>query len=79
MFAAKNGQKGNSAKMKSQIKAGVILQYLQMALAAVVSLVYTPIMIRELGKAEYGIYNLASSVISYLSLLSLGFSGSYFK
>jgi len=65
--------------MKSQIKAGVILQYLQMALAAVVSLVYTPIMIRELGKAEYGIYNLASSVISYLSLLSLGFSGSYLR
>lgn len=65
--------------MKNQIKAGVILQYAQMALAAVVSLVYTPIMIQKLGKAEYGIYNLASSVISYLSLLSLGFSGSYLR
>lgn len=62
-----------------QIKFGIILQYLQMSLSIVISLIYTPAMLRILGKTEYGIYNLASSIISYLSLLSLGFSASYIR
>lgn len=36
-------------------------------------------MLRILGDAEYGIYNLASSIISYLSLLSLGFGAGYIR
>ncbi len=58
-------------------KAGAVLQYLQMILSMLISLLYTPVMIRTLGQGEYGIYNLASSIISYLSLLSLGFGASY--
>ena len=62
-----------------QRKAGVILQYLQMALNIVISLIYTPVMLRILGKTEYGIYNLSSSIIAYLSLISLGFGASYIR
>lgn len=65
--------------MKSQIKIGIILQYAQMIVSALISLIYTPIMIDALGKSEYGIYNIAASFISYLSLLSLGLSGSYLR
>lgn len=65
--------------MNKQLKWGVILQYLQMALSIVIQLIYTPIMIRILGDTEYGIYNLVSSIISYLSLLSLGFGASYIR
>ena len=36
-------------------------------------------MLRILGDAEYGIYSLATSIISYLSLLSLGFGASYMR
>ncbi len=36
-------------------------------------------MLRILGDAEFGIYSLASSIISYLSFLSLGFYGGYLK
>ena len=36
-------------------------------------------MLKILGQSEYGIYNLASSIISYLSLLSLGFGSSYIR
>ncbi|MBO5525539.1 MAG: lipopolysaccharide biosynthesis protein [Clostridia bacterium] len=50
-----------------------------MALGIIISLAYTPIMLRLLGKTEYGIYNLASSIIAYLSLLSLGFGASYIR
>ena len=63
----------------TQRKMGVFLQYGQMAIHAVISIIYTPIMLRILGSTEYGIYNLASSIIGYLSLLSLGFGGSYLR
>lgn len=65
--------------MINQRKAGATLHYLQMALNILISLVYTPVMLRTLGQGEYGIYQLASSIISYLSLLSLGFSASYIR
>lgn len=38
-----------------------------------------PVMIRLLGKSEYGLYSLVSSVVSYLSLFSLGFTGAYLR
>ena len=60
-------------------RAGILLQYGQMALNVILNLVYTPIMLRVLGSSEYGIYNIASSVISYLSLLSLRFGASYIR
>lgn len=36
-------------------------------------------MIRVLGQNEYGLYSFAASIISYLSLLSLGFGSSYIR
>ena len=65
--------------MNKQLKFGIILQYTQMILSALISLIYTPIMLKILGTSEYGLYNLSSSIISYLSLLSLGFGASYLK
>lgn len=62
-----------------QKKLGVILQYAQMGLSILISFAYTPIMLKILGQAEYGIYNLSSSIISYLGLLSLGFGASYIR
>lgn len=44
-----------------------------------VNLIYTPIMLRLLGQSEYGLYQLVYSVVSYLSLLSLGFGSSYLR
>lgn len=67
------------ALVNSNRKLGVILQYLQMGLGIMISLIYTPIMLKILGSAEYGIYNLSNSIISYLSLLSLGFAASYIR
>lgn len=63
----------------NQKKAGVVLQYGQMSLGVLISFIYTPIMLRILGQTEYGIYNFANSIISYLSLLSLGFAASYLR
>lgn len=65
--------------MNKQIKWGIVLQYTQMALSTIINLIYVPIMINVLGNSEYGLYNLASSIISYLSLLSLGFGSGYIR
>ncbi len=63
----------------NQLKAGVILSYFSEGIGILIGLLYTPIMLRLLGQSEYGLYQLASSVISYLSLLSLGFGSSYVR
>ena len=65
--------------MKNQLKAGIILSYISTAITIVIQLVYMPVMIRLLGKSEYGLYSLVSSVVSYLSLFSLGFTGAYVR
>lgn len=65
--------------MKNQRKAGVVLTYLAQGVHIVSGLLYTPIMLRLLGQSEYGIYQLAYSTISYLSVLNLGFNSSYIR
>ena len=65
--------------MNKERTLGIVLQYAQMALSIIIQIAYTPIMLRILGQNEYGIYNIASSTISYLSLFSLGLGGSYLR
>lgn len=57
---------------RSQLKSGVILSYINLAIGTIIPFVYTPIMLRILGQSEYGLYSLSNSVIGYLSLLSFG-------
>lgn len=59
-------------KNQNELKAGALLSYVNLALGCIIPLLYTPIMLRILGQAEYGLYSLANSVISYLSLLNFG-------
>ena len=63
----------------NQLKAGVILSYVSEAITILSGLIYTPIMLRLLGQNQYGLYQLASSVISYLGILSMGFGASYVR
>ena len=63
----------------NQLKTGVVLNYCAQAVHILTGLLYTPIMLRLLGQSEYGLYQLVSSVVSYLSLLSLGFSTGYVR
>lgn len=57
----------------NQLKAGAFLNYVIIGLNALVALLYTPYMLRMLGQSEYGLYSLVASVISYLTVLDLGF------
>ena len=63
----------------NQLKAGAILSCVSMGLGYIISIIYTPIMLRLLGQSQYGLYNLVSSVVSYLGLLSFGFGSAYMR
>lgn len=63
----------------NQRKAGVVLSYLSQSIHILSGLLYTPVMLRLLGQSEYGLYQLVYSVVSYLGLLSFGFSSSYLR
>lgn len=57
----------------NQRKIGVVINYIILALNIVIGLVYTPFMISKLGDGQYGVYSLAGSLVSFVTLLDLGF------
>lgn len=63
----------------NQLKAGAMLSYVNLAISTIIPFFYTPIMLRLMGQAEYGLCSLASSVISYLSLLTFGMGGAVIR
>lgn len=62
-----------------QVTGGILLSFLSQFINIAVGLAYTPVMIRILGQSEYGLYQLVQSVVSYLSLMNLGFNGAYIR
>jgi O-antigen/teichoic acid export membrane protein len=66
-------------KNVNQLKAGAALSYVSMAVGYIIAVIYTPIMLHLLGQSEYGLYNLVSSVVSYLGILSFGFGSAYMR
>lgn len=63
----------------SQIKAGIIISYITTGIEILTYLVYTPLLTKLLGQSEYGVYTVAASVVSYLSLFSCGFGSAYLR
>lgn len=55
-----------------QIKMGMILSYINIIAGNLIPFFYTPIMLELLGQNEYGLYKLASSTTSYLTLMTFG-------
>ena len=59
-------------KEANQLKIGAFLSYVSLAIGNIISIIYTPIMLRLLGQSEYGIYNISNSIIGYLGVLDFG-------
>lgn len=55
------------------LKLGIIFSYITMAAGIVVSLTYTPFLLRALGTQQYGLYNMGQAAVSYLGLAEFGF------
>lgn len=60
---------------KDQLKSGAILSYLNLLIGNIIPFIYTPIMLRMLGQAEYGLYGIAQSIMGYIGLLNFGVGG----
>ncbi len=57
---------------RNERKTGAILSYVTIAVNILVSVFYTPFMLRVMGTSDYGVYSTANAVIGYLSILDLG-------
>lgn len=57
---------------RNQLKIGMLLSYANILIGNLIPLFYTPVMLKLLGQSEYGLYKLAASAASYLSLVSFG-------
>lgn len=49
------------------------MSYVTIIANTLIQLLYTPFLIGKLGKGEYGLFSLVSSIIGYLTVLDLGF------
>ena len=65
--------------MKNSLKASAIISYVAMGVNLLTNMFFIPILIRQLGQSEYGIYNVCVSAISYLNLFQLGFGATYLR
>ena len=58
---------------RSQLKSGAFLSFVVLALQNLVGLLYTPFMLRMMGKLEYGLYSIATFIVAYLTILDFVF------
>lgn len=65
--------------MGNQRKLGAVLSYLNIIAKNLVTFLYTPFLLRFVGQASYGLFQMTNSVMVSLSLLSMGFSSAYVK
>lgn len=63
----------------NELKAGVILSYINLCISTLIPFFYTPVMLKMLGSEEYGLYSLSQSAVSYLTLLSFGFGSTIIR
>ena len=66
-------------KRVNQLRVGVVLSYVNLALGSLIPMFYTPVMLQTLGTAEHGLYSLANSTVGYLSLLGFGFGSTIIR
>lgn len=66
-------------RIKINIRMGMILSYLTIIVGIIVTIFYTPFLISKVGKVEHGIHNFVNSIISWMSILTVGFAGAYVR
>ncbi|MBR5774060.1 MAG: hypothetical protein IKY44_04325, partial [Clostridia bacterium] len=57
---------------RSEIKSGAMVSYAIVVANIVISLLFTPFMIRSFGNDEYSLYQLLGATVSYLTVMDLG-------
>ncbi len=57
---------------KANLGAGVVMSYVLLIVDTLISLIYTPILLKNLGDSQFGLYQLMGSMVSYLAIMDLG-------
>lgn len=65
--------------MNKEILYGAIISYVSFFTSAIIGIIYTPFMLSSLGTSEFGLYNIALSVCTYLMILDNGFNSSVIR
>ncbi len=69
----KNNSEFNESESTDRIKRGAFMSYIAIAVNILAGLLYTPWMVAQIGQDNYGLYTLATSLIS-MFLLDFGLS-----
>lgn len=64
---------------KNQLKIGIVFSYIVLLLGFVIYFFITPIILKNIGKTDYGLYSLVLSIINYLNLLEFGLNSAYIR
>lgn len=64
---------------KKQVKYGIVISYFVLILSIIIHFVTTPLYLKYLGDNAYGIKAFCNSLVSYVSLLTMGMSSSYVR
>ena len=64
---------------KGQIKAGALITYISNVCNIIISVSITPIILKLVGQAEYGLYSLIYSIMGYFSVLDFGFGNAMIR
>ena len=63
----------------SEIKSGIVLSYISLALRFGVGFFLSPFVLAQLGKSEYGVYMVAGTIVGWLAMSDFGLTASTTK
>ncbi len=62
-----------------RLKNGVLSTYTTYFIQFVVGMIFTPVLIKSLGQSSYGVYQIAMSVVAYITILNFGIPHTYMR
>ncbi len=62
-----------------RLKNGVLSTYTTYVIQFVVGMIFTPVLIKSLGQSNYGVYQIAMSVVAYITILNFGIPHTYMR
>lgn len=66
-------------EIKKEISVSIIISYITIGLGVLINFFYTPFLLRNIGTNQYGIYSFATSIISWLSIITTALCSGYLK
>lgn len=65
----------NSGRLKSGVASTYVTYFIQIA----IGVLFTPVLIKSLGQSSYGVYQIAMSVVAYITILNFGIPHTYMR